>query len=86
MFRKNNVIAIGWHEMGDLSSLPPTREAYKCAYAKIWPESSKQSVANQAGQLYQFVCEAKVGDYVVFPSKADRKINIGQIVGYYFFL
>ena len=85
MFRKNNVIAIGWHEMGDLSSLPPTREAYKCAYAKIWPESSKQSVANQAGQLYRFVCEAKVGDYVVFPSKADRKINIGQIVGDYFF-
>ena len=29
--------------------------------------------------LYRFVCEVQVGDYVVFPSKIDRKINIGIV-------
>jgi len=83
MFRERGVIAIGWHEMGDLSALEKTREAYKDAYAKVWSGATKQSVATQAGQVFRFVCEAQVGDYVVFPSKADRKINIGQITGTY---
>ena len=29
--------------------------------------------------LYRFAVEVKIGDYVVFPSKADRKINIGVV-------
>ncbi|MBQ1510320.1 MAG: restriction endonuclease, partial [Selenomonadaceae bacterium] len=36
-------------------------------------------------QLYRFVCEAKIGNYVVFPSKVDRAINIGRIEGEYFY-
>lgn len=85
LFKNENVIAIGWHELGDLSPIPRTREGYKAFYAKTFPKSTKQSVATQAGQVFRFVCEAKVGDYVVFPSKADRKINIGEIKGDYFY-
>lgn len=33
--------------------------------------------------LYRFLYEVEVGDYVVFPSKSDRKINIGLIEGEY---
>ena len=33
--------------------------------------------------LYRIVCEVQVGDYVVFPSKIDRKINIGIVEGNY---
>ena len=35
--------------------------------------------------LYRFIHEAQVGDYVIFPSKIDRKINIGTIEGEYYF-
>ena len=79
IFLDSNVIAIGWREMGDLSRIAPNREAYKKAFSVVFPNASKNSAANQMGQLYRFVCEAKIGDYVVFPSKLNRSINIGQI-------
>ena len=84
IFLDSNVIAIGWREMGDLSRIAPNREAYKKAFSVVFPNASKNSAANQVGQLYRFVCEAKIGDYVVFPSKLNRSINIGQIEGEYF--
>ena len=34
LFLKDNVVAVGWHEMGDLSKIPCDREAYKLAVAK----------------------------------------------------
>jgi len=34
--------------------------------------------------LYRFVYEVQIGDYVVYPSKADRKINIGVIESDYY--
>ena len=85
MFHKDSVIAIGWNDMGDLSKLAGTREAFKAAYQKVRPDDSKPTVAVQAGQVYRFACEVKVGDYVVFPSKADRMINVGVVEGGYFF-
>lgn len=84
LFRDKSVIAVGWSAMGDMSRLPKNRDAFKQAYAKVWADDSKQTIATQAGQVYRFVCEAAVGDYVVFPSKADRMINIGRIESDYF--
>ena len=84
MFHKNSIMAIGWNDMGDLSKLEKSRDAFKAAYQKVWPEDSKMTVAVQAGQVYRFACEVKIGDYVVFPSKVDRMINIGVVEGDYF--
>ena len=81
----DNVIAIGWHEMGDLSVIELKREAYYKAYDKVYPNKTKQSIAGSAGQLFRFVSEAKIGDYVVYPTKFNRMINIGQIEGEYFY-
>ena len=33
--------------------------------------------------LYRFTYEMKMGDYVIFPSKKDRMINIGKIKSNY---
>ena len=35
--------------------------------------------------LYRFACEVQIGDYVIFPSKTDRQINIGVIESEYFY-
>ena len=83
MFLNRSVIAIGWKPMGNLSEISPDREAFKKKYASIYPEAKLQAVATSAGMLYRFVYEAKVGDYVVFPSKVNRQINIGIIEGDY---
>jgi len=83
LFLKENVIAIGWLKMGDLSVIDPNRDAFKKKYTEVYADASKGSIANGAGMLYRFVCEVKIGDYVIFPSKFNRQINIGQIIGDY---
>lgn len=84
LFLNQGLIALGWEEMEDLSSLPQSREAFKERYMAVFPGAKKGAVANSAGMLYRFVWEIKEGDYVVFPSKIDRKINLGVVTGPYY--
>lgn len=85
LFLNNNIIAIGWEEMGDISTIAPSRDAYKERYIEVYPDAKKGSVATSAGMLYRFAHEVQEGDYIVFPSKIDRKINIGIIESQYFY-
>ena len=86
LFLNNSVIGIGWNEIGDLSLIPADREAFKERYKQVFVDSKPQAVATCAGMLFRFVHEIQIGDYVVFPSKFDRKINIGIIEGDYTYL
>ena len=83
LFLKGNMIAIGWQAMGDLSKIDASREAFKVKYEETYPDAKKGSIATSAGMLYRFCYEAKPGDYVVFPSKFNREVNIGIIEGDY---
>lgn len=83
LFLQKDVIAIGWKEIGDLSKIKAERDAFKEKYAQVYPDAKKGSIANGAGMLYRFACEVQIGDYVVFPSKIDRRINIGIVEGNY---
>lgn len=83
LFLKNNVIAIGWSDMDDLSAIEASREAFKEKYSQVYPNAKKGSIATGAGMLYRFCHEVQIGDYVVFPSKSNREVNIGVIKGEY---
>ena len=83
LFLKNNVIAIGWPDFADLSKVTATREAFKERYAQIYPNDKPGAIPTSAGMLYRFIHEIKIGDYVVFPSKVDRMVNIGVVEGEY---
>ncbi|MEE6710260.1 restriction endonuclease [Lacticaseibacillus paracasei] len=83
LFLNNNVIAIGWNDMGNLSSIDPSRDEFKRKYAQIYPDVKKGSIATGAGMLYRFCNEVQPGDYVVFPSKSNREVNIGEVKGEY---
>lgn len=76
-------IAIGWREMGDLSLIRPTREAFKTAYEGAYPDAGPSKVRTSAGVPFRFLAEMKPGDLVIFPSKPDRMVNIGVIDGPY---
>ena len=84
LFLSQNIIAIGWSEMGDLSQLVPSRDEFKEQFLKTYPNGKKGAVATSAGMLFRFVHEVQIGDYIVFPSKSDRKINLGVIEGPYY--
>lgn len=83
LFLHKNVVALGWHEMGNMRQLSADREAFKGRVSSIRPDWSPSKVANAAGHLYRFVHEMQVGDIVVYPSKLDRQIHIGEVIGTY---
>ena len=83
LFLEENVIALGWARLGDLSKLVGTREDFKKYYSEINPDKGAQHIALNAGQLFRFIHEIKVGDYVVFPGKIDREVHIGEVKGDY---
>lgn len=85
LFLHGNVIAIGWKDMGDLRLIGDDRDAFKERYVEVYPDAKKGSVATGAGMLFRFLHEAQIGDYVVFPSKSNRQINIGTIESDYIY-
>lgn len=85
LFLNKDLIAIGWRDFGDLSKVGESRDAFKAHYIEAYPDAKKGQIANGAGMLYRFLHEVQIGDYVVFPSKTDRKINIGTIESDYYF-
>jgi len=78
-----NFVGIGWDEMGDLSTLTQTREAFKMRYAEVYPSEKPIPLRIKAGVLYRFALEIDVGDIIVYPSKPDRLIHIGIVEGGY---
>ena len=81
LFLKKNIVALGWQAMGDIGKLPGERESFKNKVAETYPNWKPGKIPNSAGQLFRFTHEMKVGDYVVYPSKRDRQIHIGQVTG-----
>ncbi len=83
LFLKQNIIAIGWYEIGDLNAIENSRDAFKARFQQVYSDAKKGAIPVGAGMLYRFCHEVHIGDYVVFPSKHDRMINIGEITGDY---
>ena len=83
LFLKQGKIAIGWREIGDLTQIGDSREAVKERLVSVYPDTKKGAVPVATGMLYRFCFEVRIGDYVIFPSKADRMINIGIVTGEY---
>ena len=83
LFLKGNVIALGWQQIGDLSLIAPDREAFKEKYIAAYPDAKKGSIPTGVGMLFRFCHEVQVGDYIIYPSKIDRMINIGEVTGDY---
>lgn len=85
LFLSKDLIAIGWRNFGDLTKVDASRDAFKAHYLEAYPDAKKGQIANGAGMLFRFIHEVQIGDYVVFPSKSDRKINIGTVEGDYYY-
>lgn len=68
-------IAIGWSALGDLNALPSSRDAFKAALAKAYPDEKPGAVPVKAGVLYRFAKEVTPGDVIVYPCKVDRVVR-----------
>jgi len=74
-------VGLGWPRVGDLGRLDCNREAFKQAVRDAYPDMKAGAVPVGAGVLFRFSCEIQEGDYVVYPSKHDRMVNIGRFTG-----
>jgi restriction system protein len=75
-------IAISFAESGgDVSALPAVRSAFRAAVGA----SHAPTAPTQANQLYRFVHEMRIGDYVIYPRKSDRTLHWGEVTGPYVF-
>jgi len=81
--KTNPCVAIGWHEIGDLSKIENDRDKFKEELVKVYPSIKKGAISTSAGMLYRFTYEIQIGDLVVYPSKQDKQVHIGEIVGNY---
>lgn len=72
---------IGWPRVGDILKIPANREAYKEAIARDYPEKKAGAIPVDAGTLFRFAHEIQAGDFVIYPSKHNRMVNIGRATG-----
>lgn len=80
---KNNPhICIGWGNLGNLSNIKE-RDELELLFDNVTPNKSKKSKVNQVGQIFRFVKETNVGDFVVF--RSNKIIHIGKITSDYYF-
>lgn len=78
----NNVAAIGWVDMPDMSRIK-SKDELRNLYAKIYPDKKKNAASNHVGQLWTLLKRIEVGDLVVMPSKFRASISIGEVKGSY---
>lgn len=85
----NNVVTIGWNELDNLSGYGNFDLLYEY-YKSVYPENThdkptdyEKSVRLLCGEVWRFLDDVKIGDYVVLPSKKTKNIFIGKIIGNY---
>lgn len=81
-FEEKGVVALGWSDVGDLSS-ERTREDFKERIRNQYPNWKDGRQINGASQLYRFVQELSEGDLVLTPVSDTRTIKIGKLTGPY---
>ena len=84
LFILKNQLAVNFSEVdGDASALPASRGAFKEAFGRSGRASKPSAIPIQAGQLFRFVHEMRIGDYVIYPRKIDRTLRWGEVIGPY---
>lgn len=79
---ENPHICIGWSALGNLSGIT-SREDLSNLYENVWPDKKKMAKAQDVGQIWRFISEAQIDDYVIFAE--PKRIHIGKIVSDYFY-
>lgn len=75
-------VCIGWSAMGDLTPIK-TKDELNAKHQEVYPELNAKAKGQNVGQIWRFINEMQIGDYVVF---ADGDLcHIGRIESDYYF-
>ena len=79
-FESEDVVGIGWPELPG-SPVGMSRQDLAGVLRATYPDASPNTIANNTGQIWNFVNTIALGDLVVVPLKASRSFRAGRIVG-----
>lgn len=79
---ENPHICIGWSKMGDMSSCKD-KDSISAKHAETWPDAKAKSRGQDVGQIYRFVVESQIGDYIVFGDGSTAHIGVIKSDYYY---
>lgn len=81
---RRGVVAVGWNELGDLSTIK-TKTEIRTLYQATYPNDGPGTTANAVAVLHKFRSVLKVRDEVVTYDPEDREYLIGHITSEYLF-
>ena len=79
-FESEDVVGIGWSELPG-SPVGMSRQDLAGVLRATYPDASPNTIANNTGQIWNFVNTIALGDLVVVPLKASRSFRVGRIAG-----
>lgn len=80
-FRERGVVAVGWPTLAAYAKPGVAREDLIALYQQHEPQSKPGTARAGASQLWRFVNEVAVGDWVVTYSPINRRYAVGKITG-----
>lgn len=78
-------VSIGWDDIPDLRSIGPDKDALKNRLMAELPSAKPGAIPVWAGVLMRFAFKIEIGDYIVYPHKADSTLNIARVAGDYYY-
>jgi restriction system protein len=83
-FLENNIVAIGWNDVGPIPK-DITYDNLKKKFKEVYVDDSDGSVNQSVGQLWRFLNDLKIGDKLVSYDSSSRLYYLGEIVSEYKF-
>jgi restriction system protein len=82
-FKDKNLVAIGWHSLGNLTTI--RQDDVRSLMAKKYTEDNKYSLNKQAGMVKRFRFEFQKGDYVITYNPTERVYLVGEVISEYIY-
>lgn len=80
-FRDKSLVAIGWSQLAGAAKPGVSREQLAEVFGAAEPQLKQGTIISGASQVWRFVNEMEVGDWVVSYSPANRTYLVGRITG-----
>lgn len=80
-FRERGIAAIGWTHLAPHAKVGMTRKELIDLYRSIEPATKEKTAISGASQVWRFMNEIKIDDWVVTYSPANRTYLIGRVTG-----
>lgn len=78
-FKDNHQVGIGWKALAQQALTGATRQELQQLYRQFEPQSKNGRIVTGASQVWRFVNDVQVDDWVVSYSPSNRTYLIGQI-------